>query len=58
MPIITPPISDNMQEDSWKQSATETIRFLEVYIKDLNNQIEKLTKRVEELEAHHQSEDI
>jgi hypothetical protein len=29
MPIINPPISEDIQEDSWKQQATQLIRELQ-----------------------------
>jgi hypothetical protein len=50
MPVMDPPISESVEEDSWKQSATFTIRQLEYYIEYLENRITELEARVTALE--------
>ena len=48
--LINPPITNDVQEDSWKASATQTIRQLEYYIQYLENRITELEARVTALE--------
>ena len=50
MPIIDPPITNEFEQDSWKASATQTIRQLEYYIQYLENRITELEARVTALE--------
>jgi len=42
MPIINPPISEDIQEDSWKQQATQLIRELEAQVQKLQTEVAKL----------------
>jgi hypothetical protein len=50
MPIINPPIVNDVQEDSWKQQATELIRQLEYQVQELQQQKIELEARVKALE--------
>lgn len=50
MPIINPPITEDIQEDSWKAQATEIIRRLEIEINELQIKVIDLEARVTELE--------
>jgi hypothetical protein len=50
MPISNPPLSDNYQDDNWKQQATEIIRNLEIQVNELQIKIIDLESRVLALE--------
>lgn len=50
MPIINPPITEDIQEDSWKAQATELIRQLEIQVQELQIQVIDLQSRVSALE--------
>jgi hypothetical protein len=47
MPIINPPISEDIQEDSWKQQATELIRTLEAQVQKLQTEVAELQAQVQ-----------
>lgn len=50
MPIVNPPISENFQDDTWKQQATELIRQLEILVYEQQIKIIDLESRVTALE--------
>lgn len=50
MSLITPPITEDFQEDYWKQQATEIIRRLEIEISELQIKVIDLESRVTALE--------
>ena len=50
MPIMNPPLSENYQDDNWKQQATELIRELEIQINELQIKVIDLESRVTALE--------
>lgn len=42
MPIINPPITQEYEEDSWKQQATDLLRQLELQVIELQLKVKEL----------------
>jgi len=50
MPLISPPITNIVEEDSWKNQATELIRLLESLSESYQRKLIELESRIKALE--------